>query len=97
MAGLGVSLMPKIGIKRELTGLIHVIDHPALPMTTQWNLVWRKNKKLSPVAAGYPEFLKANFLFYFKVQSLNLQSMKRLFALASLVSFCSIAPLMKSA
>ena len=60
MAGLGVSLMPKIGIKRELEqGLIHVIDHPALPMTTQWNLVWRKNKKLSPVAAGYLEFLES--------------------------------------
>jgi DNA-binding transcriptional LysR family regulator len=60
IAGLGVSLMPKIGIKRELEqGLIHVIDHPALPMTTQWNLVWRKNKKLSPVAAGYLAFLES--------------------------------------
>lgn len=60
MAGLGISLMPKIGIKRELDqGLIHIIPHEALPMTTQWNLVWRKNKKLSPVASSYLEFLES--------------------------------------
>lgn len=60
MAGLGISLMPRIGIKRELdAGLIHIIPHPALPLTTQWNIVWRKNKKLSPVASAYLEFLES--------------------------------------
>lgn len=60
MAGLGISLMPKIGIKRELEqGIIHEIPHPSLPKTTQWNLVWRKNKKLSPVATAYLEFIQS--------------------------------------
>ena len=44
VAGLGILLMPKIGIKRELDqGLLHIIPHEALPMTMKRNLVWRKN------------------------------------------------------
>ena len=65
MAGLGISLMPMIGIKREIKqGLIHAIPQKNLPKTTQWNLVWRKNKKLSPVASGYLKFLEDNLTHF---------------------------------
>ena len=61
IAGLGISIMPLIGMRNELNkGDLKIIDHPELPVTTKWNLVWRKDKKLSPVAAAYISFIQEN-------------------------------------
>ncbi len=60
IAGLGYSILPLIGIKRELSlGELHIIPSKGLPITTYWRLIWLKNKKLSPVAAAYLEYVKS--------------------------------------
>ncbi|NJC26228.1 LysR family transcriptional regulator [Neolewinella antarctica] len=59
IAGLGYSIMPLIGIKNELkNGDLEIVPLPGLPLTTEWDLVWLKSKKLSPVAAAYLEFIR---------------------------------------
>ncbi|ALM21788.1 LysR family transcriptional regulator [Nonlabens sp. MIC269] len=61
IAGLGFSIMPKIGIKNALEmGLIETVDYPGLPIETKWNLVWLKNKTLTPVAQAYIDYLSDN-------------------------------------
>lgn len=60
IAGLGYSIMPLIGIKNELmNGQLQIIPMRDLPMKTVWNLVWLTDKKKSPVANAYLEYLKA--------------------------------------
>ncbi|WP_420574193.1 LysR family transcriptional regulator [Kordia sp.] len=60
IAGLGYSIMPLLGIKNAVDkGDIKVIKHKGLPIHTQWNLVWLKNKSLSPVATAFIEYLQA--------------------------------------
>lgn len=60
MAGLGYSIVPLIGIKNELMNAqLHIIPIKGLPIKTTWNLVWQADKKLSPVAIAYIDFLKA--------------------------------------
>ncbi|WP_046757923.1 LysR family transcriptional regulator [Kordia jejudonensis] len=59
IAGLGYSIMPMIGIKNALdAGNIKIIDYPGLPINTQWNIVWLKNKSLSPVAQAFVKHLE---------------------------------------
>jgi LysR family transcriptional regulator, low CO2-responsive transcriptional regulator len=59
IAGLGFSIMPVIGIKHELSnGILKIIPLPGLPIKTHWNLVWQKNKRLSPVAEAYLNYVK---------------------------------------
>ena len=59
IAGLGYTVMPLIGIKNELiNGDIEIIPYKGLPMTTQWNLIWLKSKKLSPVATAFLAYLE---------------------------------------
>lgn len=54
VAGLGLSVMPLIGIKNELNeGEIKIILVKGLPITTSWNLIWLKGKKFSPAASAY--------------------------------------------
>lgn len=61
IAGLGISIMPIIGIKNELkNGDLHIIPFPDLPIESTWNLIWLKSKKLSPVATAYLEFIRNN-------------------------------------
>lgn len=58
IAGLGYSIMPMIGIKNALNnGDITIIPFKGLPIKTQWNLVWLKRKKLSPVAQAFVDYL----------------------------------------
>jgi len=58
IAGLGSSIMPLIGIKNELNnGELKIINIKGLPITTNWHLIWPKNKGFSPVAKAYLEFL----------------------------------------
>ena len=61
IAGLGNSIIPLIGIKNELSnGELHIIPSKGLPIVTNWRLIWLKNKKLSPIAQTYLDFLKEN-------------------------------------
>lgn len=73
IAGLGYSLMPIIGIKHELISKqLQIIPMKGTPITTTWNLVWLKNKRLSPVAEAFVTYLekekasltKAHFSWY---------------------------------
>lgn len=73
IAGLGYSIMPLIGIKNELKNEdLQIVPFKGLPIITNWNLVWQKSKKLSPVALAYLDFLnlekgriiKENFDWY---------------------------------
>lgn len=61
IAGLGYSIMPLIGIKNELKNdELSIIDVKGLPITTNWNLIWLKDKKFSPAAEAYKVFLQTN-------------------------------------
>lgn len=61
IAGIGYSIMPIIGIKNELlNGELHIIPVVNLPIETEWNLIWLKNKKFSPVAENFVKYLREN-------------------------------------
>jgi DNA-binding transcriptional LysR family regulator len=58
IAGLGLSIMPLIGLKNELEkGDIKIIPIKKLPIVSSWRLIWLKGKKLSPVAMAYLDFI----------------------------------------
>jgi DNA-binding transcriptional LysR family regulator len=58
MAGLGFSVMPLIGIGHELRqGRLHIIPVQGLPLSSEWNIIWLKGKSMTPVMAGYIDFL----------------------------------------
>jgi len=59
IAGLGVSIMPLIGIKNELgNGELQIIPVKKFPIKTNWHLLWLKNKKFSAVANAYLAFIR---------------------------------------
>lgn len=61
IAGLGISIMPLIGIRDELAnGKLKIIPSAGLPIRTKWRLIWLKEKPLSPVALHYLNFLKSS-------------------------------------
>lgn len=60
IAGLGFSIMPMIGLRNELTNKdLKIVKIKGLPITTNWNLTWRKNKSFSPVAKAYLDYVKS--------------------------------------
>lgn len=64
IAGIGYSVMPLIGIKNELmNGDLQIIPLDGLPIQTNWSLIWNKNKKHSPQAKAYLEYLDKNKQF----------------------------------
>jgi DNA-binding transcriptional LysR family regulator len=59
IAGLGVSIMPLIGMRNEIeSGLLKIIPKKGLPIQTTWRLIWLKEKKLSPIAESYLTYLE---------------------------------------
>lgn len=61
IAGLGNSIMPIIGIRYELMkNDLMIIPVKEFPIKTQWQLIWLKGKKLSPIAQAYIEYIKLN-------------------------------------
>lgn len=59
IAGLGYSIMPLIGLKNELKNTdLEIIPYKGLPIITYWNLVWLADKRLSPVAEAYLDFIR---------------------------------------
>lgn len=78
IAGLGYSLIPLIGSKNELINKeLHIISSKNLPIITTWKLIWLKDKKLSPVAQEYLNYiikeknqiLKRHFSWYLNFQT----------------------------
>lgn len=58
MAGLGVSIMPLIGIHHELdSGRLKIVPFDALPIRTEWQLVWLSKKEPTPIMAAYFDYL----------------------------------------
>ncbi len=61
IAGMGSSILPLIGLKNELLNNdLQIIPIKNLPIKTMWSLIWLKNKKHSPVAMAYLDFLEKN-------------------------------------
>ncbi|GGK21914.1 LysR family transcriptional regulator [Yeosuana aromativorans] len=58
IAGLGCSIMPLIGLKNELKNNdLQIIPVKGLPISTTWNLIWLKSKKLSPAALAFIDYI----------------------------------------
>jgi DNA-binding transcriptional LysR family regulator len=61
IAGLGISIMPLIGIRNEIKNKrLKIIPSSGLPIKTKWRLIWLKNKSMSPLAKAYINYLKEN-------------------------------------
>ena len=61
IAGLGNSIMPLIGLREGLlNGDLKIIPTVGFPIKSKWRLIWLKEKKLSPVAESYIEYIKEN-------------------------------------
>lgn len=59
LAGLGCSIMPLIGVKNELNnGSLQIVNVKGLPIKSNWNLIWLKGKKFSPIAKAYLQFIQ---------------------------------------
>lgn len=59
IAGLGYSIMPLIGIKNELHNKdLQIVPVKGLPIKTVWRLIWMKEKRHTPVAKAFLEFVK---------------------------------------
>ena len=59
IAGIGNSLMPIIGLKNSLkNNIIKIIPFKETPIITEWNLIWLKNKRLSPLAEAYLAYIR---------------------------------------
>lgn len=59
LAGLGYSVMPLIGIRRELNNNeLQIIPVKGLPITTTWSLIWLRGKRHAPVSAAFLEHLR---------------------------------------
>jgi DNA-binding transcriptional LysR family regulator len=61
IAGLGISIMPIIGIKNELEkGELQILEIKNLPIETNWNLIWLKSKNLSLVAKAFKDHIETH-------------------------------------
>lgn len=61
VAGLGLSIMPLIGLKSELKNHeVKIIPTTGLPITTSWYIVWLKNKQHSPVSEAFKTYIRKN-------------------------------------
>jgi DNA-binding transcriptional LysR family regulator len=59
IAGLGVSIMPLIGIKNPLaTHDLQIIQAKGLPIESHWNLIWLKSKNQSVVVKAFINYVQ---------------------------------------
>ncbi|MCX8479273.1 MAG: LysR family transcriptional regulator [Chitinophagales bacterium] len=59
LAGLGYSIMPLIGLKNELLNKqLQIVPVKGFPIQSKWVLIWQKDKKLSPVAKAYVDYIQ---------------------------------------
>jgi len=60
IAGLGYSIMPLIGLRNELSNnQLQVIPMDGLPIVSDWNLIYLEDKKMSPIAQTFLDFLNS--------------------------------------
>ena len=60
-AGLGLSIMPLIGLKHELeAGELKMLKISGLPVHTEWQLISLKGKRHGPVAEAFRTYLMAH-------------------------------------
>lgn len=58
IAGLGYSILPLIGMRNEINkGDLKIIPLKGFPLKSKWQLVYLKNKKLSPVAEAFRSYV----------------------------------------
>ncbi len=58
ISGLGISIMPIIGLKHELEKKeVNIIPTQGLPIQTKWQLIWLKGKRHSPVVSSFLEYV----------------------------------------
>ena len=61
IAGLGISIMPIIGMNNALQkGDLKILGIKGLPLETNWNLIWLKTKNLSMVAKAFKNHIIKN-------------------------------------
>jgi len=59
LAGIGYSIMPIIGIRREIQNKeLQIIQVPDLPIETNWSLIWLKGKNHNTAALAYLDYIK---------------------------------------
>jgi DNA-binding transcriptional LysR family regulator len=59
ISGLGYSIMPMIGLRNELSNdQLQIIPMDGLPICTDWYLIYLENKKLSPIAKAFVDFIE---------------------------------------
>lgn len=73
LANIGLSIVSLLSVKNELEqGDLSIIPVHGLPLTTQWKLIWLKNKTLTPIAEAFLEFVRTHqgtiYTNYFKWQ-----------------------------
>ncbi len=57
-AGLGFSIVPLIGLRRALTNEdIRIFPLDGLPITTRWNVIYHRDKRLTPAQEAFIEYL----------------------------------------
>lgn len=60
-AGIGISIMPIIGIQNELKlEQLKIIKVKGLPIVSRWNLAYSKGKRLSPAAVELLKYIEEN-------------------------------------
>lgn len=61
IAGLGISIMPIIGINEAIkNGDLKILKIKDLPLETNWNLIWLKSKNLTNVAKAFQNYILNN-------------------------------------
>jgi DNA-binding transcriptional LysR family regulator len=59
MAGIGLSVVSKLSLGNELSlNKISILDVPGFPLMTQWNVLFKKEKRLTPVTQNFISFLQ---------------------------------------
>jgi DNA-binding transcriptional LysR family regulator len=61
IAGIGISVIPLIGMKRELKlKELEIIPMKGFPIKTKWRLIWRKEMRQSPLHHAFVEYIRDN-------------------------------------
>ncbi|TYP92735.1 DNA-binding transcriptional regulator, LysR family [Fodinibius salinus] len=61
MAGIGLSLISKLSLENELNlNKISILNVPDFPMMTHWHMLYKKDKRLTPVTQNFISFLQEN-------------------------------------
>lgn len=58
VAGIGISIMPLIGMKNELqNNELKILPTSGLPIVTNWSIIWLKDKKHAPVSSAFLDYI----------------------------------------